>query len=242
MRPFASPPDGAEGALSLAESAEFGVPADETVEVIVRPDMADFWMTTGILGALIWIPLAVSWLVDLSTGDPVAAGAVLAWTFVAAFLGSMFGMVAYAGGPTLVATGRGIRIRGGKLIPWKEVLSIEPTFPYVAEYRIELREGSPALEELKAPPWVRRVWARAGKRHRIVGSDGVWDIGSRRLGRLEDALDQFVLRSWSDEVAEGSGAAAEEGAASDDEAGPVKGAGLDEDTGPHRSMHAHDDE
>lgn len=185
-------------------SRRFGVGPDETVEVVVRPGDDDFWWTWGLVTAAAWTPVFVTWLFRLGSGDPVGFGLLVTAGVLATLLGLLTGGVSAIGPARMVATDRGIRVSDEKdgpvLIPWEDVLSIEPTFPYVAEYRIEVREGSPVLEELRQPSWIQRIWTRAGKRHRLVGSEQIWDIGSWRLEVLQDALDRHAVRAFRSEV------------------------------------------
>jgi len=182
----------------------FGADPDESVEVVVRPESDDFWWTTGLVTAVVWAPGFLTWLVRLGSDDPMFGIALLVWGVLAVAFGLATGVVSLIGGPELVATDRGLRVarrkEGPVLIPWEDVLSIEPTFPYVAKYRIELREEPSALDELPKPSWIERIWTRSGTRRRLVGSEQIWDIRSWRLEALQDALDRHAVRAFQAEV------------------------------------------
>lgn len=182
----------------------FGVGSDETVEVIVQPGRDDFWWTAGLVATVVWIPFFVAWLVRLGSAGPVGSGTLVTAGVMAVVMSILMGGISAVGAARVVATDRGVRVPrkkdGPVLIPWEDILSIEPTFPYVAEYRIELREGAPALEELAKPSWIERIWTRSGKEHRVVGSEQIWDIRSWRLEALQDALDRHAVRSFRSEI------------------------------------------
>jgi len=98
-----------------------------------------------------------------------------------------------------VATDRGLHLRAGEsgeplVVPWGDIVSLESTLPWVAEYRMELRHDAPALEVLTRQSNLLGRW-KTRPNVRTIGSSAVWDLRGWRLEAIQDAIDRHVLQS-----------------------------------------------